>query len=67
MGSKRVSVMSPAFPSGWKWPVEVDEIYYEDENIKKKISPSTPVYSRNIWQFDEPCLMKLIMLIKETK
>ena len=58
MGSKKVSVMRSAFPSGWKWPVEVNEIYYEDENIKKKISPPTPVNSRNKWQFDEPCLMK---------
>ena len=56
IGCKRVRVMSPAFPSGWKWPEEVDEIYYDDENIKKRMSPSIPVNSRNKWQFNEPCL-----------
>ena len=58
IGNKRVSVMNPAYPSGWKWPDERDEIYYEDENIKKKIQPPIPVNSRNKWTFNEPNLQK---------
>ena len=47
----QVSVMKPCFPSGWSWPSQKDEIYYNHNDIIKRIDPPIPKNNRGQWKF----------------
>ena len=56
---ENVNVMRPCFLSGWKWPIERDEIFYMKENIIKKINPPIPNNKKGGWQFTDSILKDL--------
>ena len=58
-GSLKVTVMKACFPTGWKWPDTIDEIFYKNEFVVKKINPPAPYNSRGVWQFPDSILRGL--------
>lgn len=50
-----VSVMVPATKTTWKWPLKPDKIFYQPENIVKKITgPEAPCAVQGRLQFTFP-------------
>ena len=57
--SLKVNVMRPCFPSGWKWPITKDEIFYKKESLVKKINPPFQTDARGGRQFIDSILKDL--------